>query len=191
MGSSNLPPGVNESDIPGNRPQDEVFDNWIEGDIGELLMELAELSMPDMVDCPTCIDINPAVCSRCGDSRMIGYPTFNVHDRIIEVLGHVRDRLDETATVVSTRFRSVPGEWGFEVVPMNNDHDERSIGSVGAVAGRVRPWIWKCPACKMDSAERFDDRNAAAHGLTRHRDDRGTCPLRVKARHDNQEGNQE
>lgn len=27
-GGSNLPPGCRESDIPGNRPEDVVFDRW-------------------------------------------------------------------------------------------------------------------------------------------------------------------
>jgi len=38
---SNLPPGVSVTDIPGNRPEDVVFDSWLEGDIGDALFELA------------------------------------------------------------------------------------------------------------------------------------------------------
>ncbi len=29
-GTSNLPPGVHESDIPGNRPEDEAYDRAFE-----------------------------------------------------------------------------------------------------------------------------------------------------------------
>lgn len=30
--SSNLPPGCRDSDIPGNRPEDEAFDRFLETD---------------------------------------------------------------------------------------------------------------------------------------------------------------
>lgn len=30
MGASNLPPGVSDSDIPGNRPEDVAFENLVE-----------------------------------------------------------------------------------------------------------------------------------------------------------------
>lgn len=45
---SNLLPGVSASDIPGNRPADEVFERWLDGRIGYLLMELAQASLPDI-----------------------------------------------------------------------------------------------------------------------------------------------
>ena len=30
MSASNLPPGVSDSDIPGNRPEDAMFENFVE-----------------------------------------------------------------------------------------------------------------------------------------------------------------
>lgn len=43
MGGSNLPPGVTESMIPGNRPEDVAFDAIIDGPLGEFLYNNAEL----------------------------------------------------------------------------------------------------------------------------------------------------
>jgi len=43
--SSNLPPGVTDSMIPGNRPEDFRFDTMMEGDIGDELFRLAQLNV--------------------------------------------------------------------------------------------------------------------------------------------------
>lgn len=42
MMAGNLPPGVNLSDLPGNRPEDVIYDRLLEGPIGDALQNLAE-----------------------------------------------------------------------------------------------------------------------------------------------------
>jgi hypothetical protein len=42
--ASNLPPGVTESIILGNRPEDDILEGWIDGDIGEVLLALASFA---------------------------------------------------------------------------------------------------------------------------------------------------
>lgn len=43
--SSNLPPGVTESMIPGNRPEDVMFEKWLDSEIGDLLYKCAQVQL--------------------------------------------------------------------------------------------------------------------------------------------------
>jgi hypothetical protein len=95
--------------IPGNRPEDEVFDQWIEGDIGSLLAGLASASLPDLTDCPTCRGVGQVAaldparddhndvilveCDRCKGSRTIEWPPFDVREAILSALMLVSTRL--------------------------------------------------------------------------------------------------
>lgn len=39
---SNLPPGVTESQLPGNRPEDQAFDSIVDGPVGDWLQDHAQ-----------------------------------------------------------------------------------------------------------------------------------------------------
>lgn len=98
MMASNLPPGVSESMIPGNRPADLVYDKWLEGRIGEVLAELATDSLSDLTDCPECKgiverapDLEP--CARCEGALLIPWPPFDVQAAVLAALEGVRARL--------------------------------------------------------------------------------------------------
>ena len=76
MAGFNLPPGVNVSDIPGNRPEDEEWDNVIEAIFASGLSPeevRIKLGLLSMVRCPRCHSMtrghregSTEFCTTCG-----------------------------------------------------------------------------------------------------------------------------
>lgn len=104
--SSNLPPGVHESDIPGNRPEDQMYQSWYDGEVGDLLFELASLALPDVTDHRATRQASSGYwfCSRCGqwydaeaELTNCQWPPYDVEDQIIAVLSAVKRDLSEAS----------------------------------------------------------------------------------------------